>query len=155
MHCAARCAKGERVSTHEPAFNGALLDNEKQYGLFQVQIARTTGSGWSAAIPPLYATVTNLRLVLKPQTRRPYPPAIIPAQHIISMSEVVLGPYNAVALILSDGYHLYLIAGWRNGHDFSRALRRMINARKYEYQAEFVQPDLDALFRLIEAVKGL
>lgn len=132
----------------------ALLDDEREIGKFQVQIARMTSSGWTAAIPPLYATVTDQRLMLKPQTRRPYPPAIIPARYIRQVTNLVLDPFNAVELTLTDDYRLYLIAGWRHGHDFSSALRRMMTERKLKFNREFVHPDMQALYKLIDAVKA-
>ena len=73
-----------------------FLRGEWQHGQFQVQIARSTHTGWVASIPPLSATVTNLRLILVPQTRKPHPPASIPGLYIVKVRSMTLSQRPAV-----------------------------------------------------------
>ena len=63
-----------------------LLKNERVLGEYQVQIARPSRSGWVGGIPPLQATITNRRLILVQQTRRPHPPASIPYTYILKVA---------------------------------------------------------------------
>ncbi len=137
----------------------ALIDNtllaadEVVFGEYQVQIARMSSAGWTPTMPPLYATITDRRILLKPQTRRRYSPAIIPARHILQHQHMLLGQHNGVALVLSNDYTLYLIIGWRDGDKFIKDLHKMLAAPpKVRFTQEI---DTAALFKLIDAVKTL
>jgi hypothetical protein len=103
-----------------------LQRGEKQLGQYQVQIARSSKSGWVASIPPLAATVTNLRLILVPQTRKPHPPASIPGLYIVKIHSLVLSQRPAVLIRLRMGYDLNLFVGWGQSDDFARHLRALL-----------------------------
>lgn len=130
-----------------------LQTGEKQLGEYLVQIARPAGSSWVASIPPITAKITNRRLILVPQTRKPYPPASIPGIHILRVSNVMLGQRRAVEMRLRIGYNLNLFVGWGQGEDFTRHLKRMLVP---SLRGRYV-PMLDAaeLMRLIEQISIL
>jgi hypothetical protein len=134
------------------AANIQLVDGERQFGQYQVQIARQTATGWVATVPPLNATVTNCRLILKPQTRKPYPPASIPTTYIVKVSPVTLGQRNGVLIALRVGYELRMFVGWSQVDRFSADLRKMLTP---SLRAHFI-PSLsqENLVRLIEAING-
>lgn len=110
----------------EPGIEQDLVPGERVLGHYQAQIARLTGTGWAASLPPLYATVTNARLILKPQTRRVYDPASIPARQIRRVQSLVLGRRNAVTIGLRDGLHINLFIPGRQSEMFVADMQRML-----------------------------
>jgi hypothetical protein len=108
----------------------ALLPGERKLGQYQVAIARyTTPSGWSPTVPPISALVTNYRLVLQPQTRRPYTPASIPSTYITKVGEVDLGQYHhGVRICLKTGHELYLLISWSQGNAMTHSLETMLTS---------------------------
>jgi hypothetical protein len=95
-----------------------LYRGERQLGQYQVQIARSTKSGWVAGIPPLAATVTNFRLILIPQTRKPHPPASIPGLYITGIRKLSLSRRPASQVRLKLGYEINLFVGWGKNDEF-------------------------------------
>lgn len=131
-----------------------LLPGEAILGEFQVQIARRTGSDWVATIPPLAATVTNYRLILRPQTRRPYPPASIPSVYVTEVAELPLGRRMAVRVCLKTGHQLNLYAGYSPSGNLSETLRAMLTS---PIGAPGFRPRLSrrSLHRLIQFINKL
>jgi hypothetical protein len=127
-----------------------LLQGEHQLGQYQLQIARLTGTGWVASVPPLTGTVTNCRLILKPQTRKPHPPASLPATYITKVSAVNLGQRSGVLIVLKVGYQLNVFVGWGQVERFTADLTRMVTP---SIRTRFI-PNLphDDLMRLIEEI---
>lgn len=105
-----------------------LLPGENQLGEYQVAIARYNQSGWTPTVPPLNATVTNFRLILQPQTRRPYNPASIPSTYITRVCDVMLGHRSGVLIDLKTGHQLYLFISWSNGTKLSETLHTMLTS---------------------------
>lgn len=136
------------VSTPIQFFQG-----EHVFGHYQVQIARLTGSGWVGAVPPLNATVTNARLILKPQTRKPYPEASIPARYIVKVHIEDFGPRKGVLIGLKIGYDLNLLVGWGQTGLFHADLKRMVTP---SVRMRFIPslPESDVV-RLIKAIGKL
>ena len=130
-----------------------LQTGEKQLGEYLVQIARPAGSGWVASIPPITARITNRRLILVPQTRKPYPPASIPGIHILKVNNILLGQRRAVQMHLKIGYNLNLFVGWGQGEDFARHLKRMlVPSLRGHYVPMLSEAEL---MRLIEQISQL
>jgi hypothetical protein len=130
-----------------------LQTGEKQLGEYLVQIARPSGSGWVAGIPPITARITSRRLILIPQTRKPYPPASIPGIHILKVNNILLGQRRAVQICLKIGYNLNLFVGWGQGEDFARYLKRMlVPSLRGHYTPVLSEAEL---MRLIEQISQL
>jgi hypothetical protein len=127
-----------------------LLEGEHRFGQYQLQIARLTATGWVATVPPLTGTVTNCRLILKPQTRKPHPIASIPTTYITKVSAVNLGQRNGVLIVLKAGHQLNVFVGWGQVERFTADLTRMVTP---SVRTHFV-PNLpqDDLLRLIEEI---
>jgi hypothetical protein len=106
-----------------------------------------------AGIPPITAKVTNRRLILMPQTRRPYPPASIPGVHMLKVANILLSQRRAVQIQLSMGYNLNLFVGWGQGEEFATHLNRMMNpSLRTGYHPSLSEADLK---RLIEEISQL
>lgn len=54
-----------------------LLDDEQIQGNYNIEIARWSNGRFTTTVPALYATITDMRMVLVPQTRKRYEPASI------------------------------------------------------------------------------
>ncbi|HLV37197.1 MAG TPA: hypothetical protein VKY59_18900 [Spirillospora sp.] len=130
-----------------------LQAGEKRLGEYLVQIARPTASGWVASIPPITATLTNRRLILVPQTRKPYPPASIPGMYILKAASTLLGQRRAVQIRLTIGYNLNLFVGWGQGEEFANQIKKMLlPSLRQHYTPALPQQDL---IRLIEQISKL
>jgi hypothetical protein len=130
-----------------------FLRGEVKLGEYQVQIARPTQNGWVGGIPPLTATVTNYRLILVPQTRKPHPPASIPKLYIYRIRNVTLSQRQAVQIRLKIGYDLNLFVGWGLYNEFTHELSAMIAPPpQVAYKPVLTQEDL---VRLIEQINEL
>jgi hypothetical protein len=130
-----------------------LQAGERQLGEYLVQIARPAGSGWVAGIPPITARITSRRLILVPQTRKPYPPASIPGIHILKVDNIMLGQRRAVQIYLKIGYNLNLFVGWGQGEDFARHLKRLLlPSLRGRYVPSLTEEEL---LRLIEEISHL
>lgn len=127
-----------------------LMPGERQLGQYQVNIARSTATGWVATVPPLNATVTNARLILKPQTLKPYPPASIPNNYIVKVCPIELGRRSGVLVSLRIGYELNMFVGWSQSERFLSDMSRMLTP---SLRARFV-PALsqEDVVRLIEGI---
>lgn len=130
-----------------------LKAGEKQLGQYLVQIARPTTSGWVAGIPPITATITNRRLILIPQTRKPYPPASIPGMYILKAVDTMLGQRRAVQIRLKIGYNLNLFVGWGQSDEFAGHLKTLLTPSVgTRYVHALPQKDI---VRLIEQISKL
>ena len=130
-----------------------FIKNERLLGEYQVQIARPTRSGWVGGIPPLQATITNQRLILVQQTRRPHPPASIPYTYIHKVMSLTLSRRTAVQIRLRMGHHLHLFIGWSQGEEFAEHLQSiLIPSLRGRYQPEL---SADDVARLIEQINQL
>ena len=129
-----------------------LVKGERTLGNYQLQIARRTDSGWTVTIPPLHALVSNHRMILWPQTRRPYPPASIPGSYIISVNTVRLDHRTAVLIRLKTGHEVYIIVATSDGGPLAETVQRMLTPpiRGRIYRARLPKPDIERIIHIIE-----
>lgn len=129
-----------------------FVPGESQLGQYQLQIARLSSTGWSTTVPPLQAIVTNCRLILKPQTLKPYPPASIPQTYVISLRHRTFDRYPGVQVMLKGGYELNVVVGWSQTDLFVMHLRRMlIPASSIDWVPKLSE---NTLHRLIDFITG-
>lgn len=127
-----------------------MVEGEQKIGYYQVQVARLTSSGWVATVPPLNALVTNARLILLPQTRKPYPPASIPRTYITGITTVALSARQGVQVHLKTGYEINMYVVWSEGENFLEAARQMLTpALRAQYVTTLSQQRIQ---RMIEAI---
>jgi hypothetical protein len=135
-----------------------LLPDEQHTGTYSVEIARWNGGRWTATVPPLYASLTDRRLILHPQTRRRYDPAIIPRRSIRRITELD-DPYRrGVVLHLEGGTLLNIFTAGYQGETFITQLHAM-------HEQPVVLPacpvrfdtrvEVDRLLRLIHRVEAM
>jgi hypothetical protein len=131
-----------------------LIKGERILGNYHLQIARRSDSGWTVTIPPLYALVTNHRLILWPQTRRSYPPASIPRSYIVKVSTVALERRNAVLIQLKTGHEFYVIVGLSEGGPFVDMINKMLTPPLLGriFAARLPKQDIQRLIELIEQI---
>lgn len=131
-----------------------LQKTERLLGEYQAQIARPTTSGWVGSIPMLNASITNQRLILVQQTRRPHPPASIPYTYITKVSNITLSHRRAVQIKLRIGYVLHLFVGWGQSEDFAEQLHSILVPALRSHRYQPVLPSTDVQ-RLIEQISQL
>jgi hypothetical protein len=130
-----------------------FVQGEKRLGLYQVQIARPLSTGWAAAVPPLHAMVTNFRLILQPQTRKPYEPASIPSTYIVKVSDVMLGHRDGVLVALKTGHQLNMYVGLDQIKKFGKDLKQMLTPPvRGHFSPQLAEHDIN---RLIEFINRL
>ncbi len=103
-----------------------LVEGEQQFGRYQAAVLRRRDGGWSATVPPLNIVATKYRLILWPQTLRPYPPASIPCTFIREAGEVVTDQGRALRLRLDTGHRIYLLVGAEHGRTLRSDIRQMV-----------------------------
>ncbi len=127
-----------------------LFSGENQLGQYQVAIIRHAASGWVPTVPPLNAYVTNYRLILYPQTRRKYDPAIIPSHIIVRVDDVELGPHKAVRVVLKTGHHVHMSISWSQGQHLAEAIRTMLTSPLgNSFNHKLSQQDLSRIIQFI------
>ena len=130
-----------------------FVRDEGQLGFYQAELARLTDSGWSPTIPPLYVTITNFRLILVPQTRRPYPPASIPSNYITRVWHIGDQHRDGIALSLRTGHELYMFTDWHQGVGLERDLKTMlITPISHRFSHTLAQRDISRIIRFVERI---
>jgi hypothetical protein len=130
-----------------------LLEGERMIGDYNLEIARWHTDHWATTIPPLYAILTDHRLILQPHTRKRHDPAIIPASYISRVQDIDEGNRFIVVLHLKNDQKISMFIPKRQHTEIMRNLRTVTapNApRKFE-----VRLDLGSLKKLIEFVSDL
>jgi hypothetical protein len=136
-------------------FNEAelLLPGETKIGQFQVAVARYTSAGWVSTVPPLDVVVTNYRLILHPQTRRPHPPASIPNTYITKVTEIELGQRSAVYISLKTGHQLFFFISWSQGNQLAETIKTMLTSPiGNEFKHHPAERDINRLIHFIQAL---
>jgi hypothetical protein len=127
-----------------------FVEGEIKLGQYQVAIVRYTTTGWVPTVPPLNAYVTNYRLILHPQTRRPYPPASIPNTYITQVSDIELAQRPAVKICLKTGHRIYLHTTWSESDNLTETMMRMLTSPiGNSFELKPAQRDLNRLIRFI------
>ncbi len=130
-----------------------LLQGERKFGEYQISIARYTPSGWSATVPPLNLLVTNYRLVLQPQSRRPYPPASIPSTYVMTIDDVEFGQRRGIQLSLKTGHQINMFINWNQTEQLMNQLKEMlISPVGTAFKKNPAENDINRLIRFISGL---
>lgn len=131
------------------------VKDEREVGHYQGQIMRHSGGQWSVTIPPLQVVTTNYRLILWPQTRKPYQPASIPCTYIASICEIELGRRFGYRIKLKSGHCLHLVIPGGNGEHMLEDIRRMgklPDGWRHLFSERLTQADVDRLITYVKRI---
>ncbi len=130
-----------------------LLDpHERVIERFNAQIMRKNGGRWQHTVPAIYVLLTDLRLILQPQTRKRYEPASIPLRYIRMVKRLKSGSYG-FSLHLKSGPTIYLFASWTSQIDLIELLQELAEVPyAREYEAPLALPEIQ---KLIDYVRDL
>lgn len=85
-----------------------LIEGETVIGRYNVEIARPTRDGrFTSTVPPIFITITDQRLIMQPQTRKRYAPAIIPGYYIKNVQRLKASRSGAT-ITLKNTYRINL-----------------------------------------------
>ena len=131
-----------------------LLEGEQFIGDYHVEIARWKDGIWSAMIPPLYAIITDRRLIPQPHSRKHHEPAVIPARYITKIQEFTYQFRHGIIMHLTTGQRLAIfIPNLKRGEILQNIRTITVPSKKSERQE--IQLDLGSLKKLIDYVSGL
>ncbi|MCL4253076.1 MAG: hypothetical protein KJ043_04780 [Anaerolineae bacterium] len=132
-----------------------LMEKEVLIGEYNVEIARWSNNQWHSTVPPLYAILTDLRLILQRQALKTGDPAIIPTQHIIYLRPFMAGNRSGVVLTLKNDQRIALFIPNIRKDEIMRNLRTVaINAIRGEKRYD-IQFDATALSKIIDHIKQI
>ena len=130
------------------------MDGETFIGDYNMEIARWKDGHWSAMIPPLYAIVTDRRLILQPHSRKHHDPAIIPATYIKRVQDFTYQYRNGIILHLTTGQKIAIFIPNLRREEILRNLHTMTTGAS-KSKEHTMTLDLGGLQKLIEYVSGL
>lgn len=124
-----------------------LVEGESFIDDYNVEIARWSNSHWSSTIPPLYAILTNFRIILQPHTRKHYDPAIIPTSYVYNVTELNAGRHG-IMLHLRTGHRIGMFVSGDPRRDFMANLRRLRGSKpNFKIDGDF---NINTIQRLID-----
>ncbi len=129
-----------------------LEPHERIVERFSAQIMRKNGTRWVYTVPAIYVLLTDLRLILQPQTRKRYEPAIIPLRYI-RMVRRLKGANYGLSLHLKGGESIHLFTSWTSPADLIELLYELAEvpaAKNYE-----IPLSLPEILRLIDYVREI
>jgi hypothetical protein len=132
-----------------------LLDKEVLIGEYNIEVARWSDNQWNSTVPPLYAVLTDMRLILQAQSLKKREPAIIPTHYIIHIRPLATTNRHGVILTLKNDQKIAILIPTHQREEIMRNLRSVaINAIRSEkrYDATF---DVSALEKMIDHIKQI
>jgi hypothetical protein len=113
-----------------------VLNGETLLGSYNVEIARWVNSRWTPTVPPLFAIVTDQRLVLQPYGRKRREPAIIPGRYIAKVVNMDEQRRNMIMMTIKTGHQITLFISGPQCAELAQHLRAIARVKKYD-------PDID------------
>ena len=129
-----------------------LVTGEHILGEYQVTVARKRHGEWSTTVPSLLVSATNYRLILRPQTLKPYPPASIPCTYLVEARPVELGHHKGLLLRLKTRHRMYLVTGFDQEKTLRGNIRSMVRPPRDNplFTSNVAQHDILRLIRFLE-----
>jgi hypothetical protein len=131
-----------------------ILPGEILIGDYNVEIARWRDRRWSPTIPPLYAVLTDHRLILQPHSRRNLEPAIIPISYIEKFTSFQSEYRHGVVLSLITGHTISLFIPNHHRAEILRNINTLMIPAQQGKKHNF-RLNVDALQRLIDYIAAL
>jgi len=132
-----------------------LMEKEVFIGDYHVEIARWSNNQWNSTVPPLYAILTDLRLILQRQALKSREPAVIPTHYIIHIRPFMTQTRHGVVLALKNDQKIAILIPTHQREEIMRNLRTVaINAIRSEkrYDLSF---NAEALEKIIDHIKQI
>ncbi|MDZ4672775.1 MAG: hypothetical protein SH821_18075 [Phototrophicales bacterium] len=132
-----------------------LLDKEVLIGEYNIEVARWSDNRWNSTVPPLYAVLTDMRLILQPQALKKREPAIIPTHYIIHIKPFTTTNRHGVILSLKNDQKIAIFIQTHQHEEIMRNLRSVaISAMRSEkrFNASF---DVSAVEKMIDHIKQI
>jgi hypothetical protein len=132
-----------------------LMEKEVFIGDYHIEIARWSNNQWNSTVPPLYAVLTDMRLILQRQALKIREPAIIPTHYIIHIKPFMTQTRHGVILALKNDQKIAIFIPTHQREEIMRNLRTVaINAIRSEkrYDAKF---DVSSLEKMIDHIKQI
>lgn len=129
-----------------------LLTDEQVVGRYQMEIARWTHDRFVSTVPPLYVLITNQRIILQPQTRKKYEPAVIPGSFIANASQLK-AERRGISIRLKSDYTINLfVSGGNIGALLEQVCVLAALPPKRDYQIPLDSAGLQKLISFLEAI---
>jgi len=130
-----------------------LEEGEKLYGYYNIEIARWTETQWVGTMPPIFAIVSDQRLIMQAQTRKRYPPAIIPRSAILRVDDLDDGRHYGLMIYLKNEMMMCVLIP---GQQFKPFARNMKSLAVPPSPVEFTpKVELNSLKKIINCVECL
>jgi len=102
-----------------------LNEGETVIGRYNVEIARVTRDGrFTSTVPPIFIIITDKRMILQPQTRKRYAPAIIHGQ-FIKNAQQLKNERSGTTIILKNDYRINLFITTNLNPTFINQVRQL------------------------------
>jgi len=124
-----------------------LNEGETVIGRYNVEIARMTHDGrLTSTVPTIFIIITEQRMILQPQTRKRYAPAIIHG-HLIKNAHPLKANRSGTSILLKNNYQINLFVTTNLNQTFINQVRRLASLPPIK---DFALPlSVDALTKLI------
>lgn len=125
-----------------------LLEDEELIGHYSAQIVRWRDGEWITTLPTLYVILSDRRMILQPEARKRYEPAIIPRRYFTGVEELTMGIRHGVILRLKTGHQIGMfISGDPKRRILNYLQRCFVPPKPIEPKS---QVDLEDIRRIIE-----
>ncbi len=102
-----------------------LNEGETVVGRYSVEIARMTQDGrFTSTVPTIFIIITEQRMILQPQTRKRYAPAIIHG-HLIKNAHPLKTNRSGTTIILKNNYQINLFVTTNLNQTFINQVRQL------------------------------
>lgn len=127
-----------------------LQPDEPILGRYNGEIARYSNDQYSATLPSLYVVVTDRRIVMWPQVRKKYSPAIIYGKHISGIG-LMKSRRSGVSLRIKNGYIIHMFIQRNRISDFMAQVREIANLPPLkEYHIPLSDKQLNRIISFLE-----
>lgn len=109
--------------------NELMVEGEKLLGNYNIEIARFRNDRWTSTVPPLFAIVTNQRLILQPHARKRHEPAIIPGKYIAKVIDMDVEQRHIVNLTIKTGHQINMFIAGPQSEELAGHLRTLARRR--------------------------
>ncbi len=127
-----------------------FVEGERKLGIYNLELAKKANSYWTRTMPPLYAMVTNYRLILQPQKRKKTQPASIPGYYITHLEEVQIERNKGVRAVLKTGHELNMVIPGGDVNFFDSLTTMRAGHPRVHFDDQIARNDIERLVKYLE-----